>query len=134
MIVVDTSVIVAILFQEDGASVAAEALADASSRFLSAANWVEAAIVVEARKGSDGTLEFDAFIDVAGIEIVPVTDDVARAARAAWRRYGKGRHPAGLNFGDCFAYGLAKFRELPLLAIGDDFARTDIAMAVARSR
>ena len=130
MIVVDTSAIVAILFQENGAPAAAKALADASSRYLSAANWVEAAIVVEARKGAEGSLEFDALIDGAGVEIVPVTDEVARAARAAWRRYGKGRHPAGLNFGDCFAYGLAKVRELPLLAIGGDFSKTDLVMAL----
>ncbi len=129
MIVVDTSAIIAILFQEDGASSAAETLADASARLLSAANWVEAAIVVEARKGAAGSHEFEELIERAGIEIVAVDDDVARAARAAWRRYGKGRHPAALNFGDCFAYGLAKVRELPLLAIGDDFTKTDLVMA-----
>lgn len=134
MIVVDTSAIVAILFQETGATSAAKTLAEASSRYLSAASWVEAAIVVEAHKGADGSLEFDALIDSAGIEIIPVTEEITRAARAAWRRYGKGRHPAGLNFGDCFAYGLAKVRELPLLAIGDDFAKTDLVMAIARDQ
>lgn len=130
MIVVDTSAIIAILLQEKGAPAAASAIADASSRLISAANWVEAAIVVEARKGAEGSQEFDAFIEAACLEIVPVTDDVARAARVAWRRYGKGRHPAGLNFGDCFAYGLAKTRETPLLALGDDFAKTDLQMAL----
>ena len=130
MIVVDTSAIMAILFQEDEASSAAKALADASTRLFSAANWVEAAIVAEAKKGAAGALEFDALIDSAGIEIVPLTDDAARAARVAWRRYGKGRHAAGLNYGDCFAYGLAKEKGAPLLAIGADFAKTDIVMAI----
>ncbi len=129
MIVVDTSAIIAILFQEDDAGAAARVLGGATTKFLSAANWVEAAIVVEARKGAGGSLEFDALIERAGIELVPVTDVVARAARAAWRRYGKGRHPAALNFGDCLAYGLAQTRELPLLAIGKDFAKTDIVLA-----
>jgi ribonuclease VapC len=131
MIVVDTSAIIAILLQEENAPAAATAIADASSRLMSAANWVEAAIVVEARKGAEGSQEFDALIETAGLEIVPVTDDVARAARGAWRRYGKGRHPAGLNFGDCFAYGLAKVRALPLLAVGGDFAKTDLTMALS---
>jgi ribonuclease VapC len=130
VIVVDTSAIVAILFQEESAPSAAKALADSSARYFSAANWMEAAVVVEARKGADASLEYDALIDAAGIEVVAVTDDVARAARIAWRRYGKGRHPAGLNFGDCFSYGLAKVRDLPLLAIGDDFSKTDLVMAI----
>lgn len=130
MIVIDTSAILAILFQEDEASAAANALLGASTRLLSAANWVEASIVAEAKKGAAGALEFDAMIESAGVEIVPLTEDVARAARGAWRRYGKGRHPAGLNFCDCFAYGLAKTKDAPLLAIGADFARTDIVMAL----
>ena len=99
------------------------------SRRISAANWLEAAIVVEARKGAAGAIEFDSFVESAAIEIVPVTDEIARAARAAWRRYGKGRHPASLNFGDCFAYALAKVEGLPLLAIGTDFSSTDISLA-----
>lgn len=130
MIVVDTSAIVAILFQESEAAAAAEAIADASVRLMSTANWIEAAIVVEARKGAAGALEFDSLIESAGVEIVPVDEDAARTARAAWRRYGKGRHKASLNFGDCFAYGLAKTKGLPLLAIGGDFAKTDIALAI----
>jgi ribonuclease VapC len=129
VIVVDTSAICAILFQEESAATAAETIDAASARLLSAANWVEAAIVVEARKGPAGALEFDALIEQGGIEIVPVDEETARAARVAWRRYGKGRHPAALNFGDCFAFGLAKVRGLPLLAIGGDFAKTDIVMA-----
>lgn len=132
MIVIDTSAIVAILFQESEAAAAAEAIADASTRLMSAANWTEAAIVVEARKGAAGALEFDTFIESAGVEIAPIDENIARAARGAWRRYGKGRHPAALNYGDCFAYGLAKTRGMPLLAIGGDFAKTDIVIAGAR--
>ncbi len=98
---------------------------------MSAANWLEAAIVIEARKGAEGAIDFAALIEAAAIEIAPVTDDVARATRAAWRRYGKGRHPASLNVGDCFAYGLVKTRRLPLLETRADFAKTDVTLAVA---
>jgi ribonuclease VapC len=131
VIVVDASAICAILFQEEGAELSARALAEAASRRISAANWLEAAIVVEARKGPAGAIEFDSFVESASIEVVPVTDEIARAARAAWRRYGKGRHPASLNFGDSFAYALAKVEGLPLLATGEDFSLTDISLAVA---
>jgi ribonuclease VapC len=134
VIAVDTSALLAILFQESGAEQAAKALADSSNPCLSAANFLEAAIVVEARKGAEGALEFDSFIESAGVEIVPVTEDVVRAARSAWRRYGKGRHPAALNYGDCFAYGLAAVRSLPLLAIGEDFLKTDITLAIPLRR
>lgn len=130
MIAVDTSALLAILFQEPGAEQAAKALTEASNRYLSAANFVEAAIVVEARKGAEGALEFDSLIASAGVEIVPITEDLARAARSAWRRYGKGRHPAALNYGDCFAFGLAAVRSLPLLAIGEDFAKTDLSLVM----
>jgi ribonuclease VapC len=129
VIAVDASAICAILFQEDGAEMSARALVEAASRRISAANWLEAAIVVEARKGPAGAIEFDSFVESASIEIFPVTDEVARAARAAWRRYGKGRHPASLSFGDCFAYGLAKVEGLPLLTISADFSSTDISLA-----
>lgn len=131
MIAVDSSVIVAILQNERKAAQLAATLNDASSRIMTIANWLEAAMVIESRFGASGAIEFDALIDVAAIEIAPVTDDIAKAARAGWRRFGKGRHPAALNFGDCFAYGLAKAKGLPLLATGDDFSMTDIALALS---
>jgi ribonuclease VapC len=93
---------------------------------LSAASLLEASIVIESRKGEAGGRELDLLIYRGGIEVVGVDQDQAETARAAWRRFGKGRHPAGLNYGDCFAYALAKSRHLPLLFRGDDFSQTDI--------
>jgi ribonuclease VapC len=82
--------------------------------------------VIESRKGEAGGRELDLLLYRAAIEIVAVDQDQAEIARIAWRRFGKGRHPAGLNYGDCFAYALARTRQLPLLFQGDDFSRTDI--------
>lgn len=130
MIVVDTSALVAILLQEERAADVAAALAAAPSRQISAANWLETSIVIEAKKGEAGALEFDALMERAAIEIAPDTPEIVRAARLGYRYYGKGRHQASLNFGDCFAYGLAKVKGLPLLAVGADFARTDIALVL----
>ena len=93
---------------------------------LSAANLPEASMVIESRKGESGAHELDLLLYRAGIEVVTVDQDQAEIARIAWRRFGKGRHPAGLNYGDCFAYALAKSRRAPLLFTGNDFARTDI--------
>jgi ribonuclease VapC len=91
------------------------------------ANLLEASsIVVDSRKGEAGGRELDLLIYRADIEIVPVDQDQAEIARIAWRRFGKARHPAALNYGDCFAYALAKSRRLPLLCLGGDFAQTDI--------
>ena len=87
---------------------------------------MEAPIVIESRKGEAGGRELDLLIYRAAIEIVAVDQDQAEIARLAWRRFGKGRHAAGLNCGDCFAYALAKSRRLPLLFQGDDFSQTDI--------
>lgn len=86
---------------------------------------LEASILIESRKGEAGGRELDLLIYRAGIEIMAVDQDQAEIARMAWRRFGKGRHPAGLNYGDCFAYALAKARRLPLLYLGGDFAQTD---------
>ncbi|MEQ1929671.1 MAG: type II toxin-antitoxin system VapC family toxin [Parvularculaceae bacterium] len=130
MIAIDSSALVCLLLQEPAALAISQSLERASMRFLSAANWLETAIVIEAKRGSVGALELDALVDLAAIEIVPVTAEIARAARIAYRYYGKGRHPAALNFGDCFAYGLAKTKSLPLLATGGDFAKTDLDLAL----
>jgi ribonuclease VapC len=124
--VIDTSAIIAVLPNEAGAAHFAQAIESSSQRLLSAANLLEASIVIESRKGEAGGRELDLLLYHAAIEIVAVDQDQAETARIAWRRFGKGRHPAGLNYGDCFAYALAKTRELPLLFQGDDFSRTDI--------
>jgi ribonuclease VapC len=124
--VIDSSAIIAVLLDEANAADIARAIEASSQRLLSAANLLEASIVIESRKGEAGGRELDLLIYRAAIEIVAVDQDQAELARIAWRRFGKGRHPAGLNYGDCFAYALARTRQLPLLFQGDDFSRTDI--------
>jgi ribonuclease VapC len=124
--VIDSSAIIAVLLNEAGAAHIAQAIEASSQRLLSAANLLEASIVIESRKGEAGGRELDLLLYRAAIEIVTVDQDQAEIARIAWRRFGKGRHTAGLNYGDCFAYALAKTRGLPLLFQGDDFSRTDI--------
>ena len=96
---------------------------------MSVVNVLEVTIVVEARGGAEAGHELDLFLERAAIEPVPVTVAHVEAARRAWRSYGKGNHPAALNFGDCFAYALAKTTGEPLLFKGEDFARTDIEAA-----
>ena len=125
--VIDTSSLVAVLLGEPEAPRLAQAIEAASPRLLSAASLLEASIVIESRKGEAGGRELDLLLYRAAIEIVPVDHDQAEVARVAWRRFGKGRHPAALNYGDCFAYALARCRNLPLLYCGNDFASTDIA-------
>ena len=98
-------------------------------RRMSVAALLEAAIVVESRGGTAAGHELDLFLETASIELIPVTTEQADAARRAWRRFGKGNHPAGFNFGDCFVYALAATSDEPLLFKGNDFARTDIEAA-----
>ena len=124
--IVDTSAVMTILFGETGAERYDEAIAQAPRCRMSVANFLEAAIVFESRSGAATGHELDAFLEEAAIELEPVTPDQAQAARRAWRRFGKGNHPAGLNFGDCFAYALAEVTREPLLFKGQDFALTDI--------
>jgi len=124
--VIDSSAIIAVLLNEVNAADVARAIEASSQHLLSAVNLLEASIVIESRKGEAGGRELDLLIYRAAIEIVAVDQDQAELARIAWRRFGKGRHPAGLNYGDCFAYALAKTRQLPLLFQGGDFTRTDI--------
>lgn len=97
---------------------------------MSAANFVEAAVVIDAQTKDKGSRQFDAFIRRAAIVIEPVTEKQAHIARQAYADFGKGRHPAGLNFGDCFAYALAKVTGESLLFKGKDFKKTDIASAL----
>jgi ribonuclease VapC len=124
--VIDTSALLAVLLGEPDAARVAAAIEAGSPRQLSAATLLEASIVIESRKGEAGGRELDLLLYRAGIEVVAVDQDQAETARVAWRRFGKGRHPAALNFGACFAYALATSRRLPLLFCGADFARTDV--------
>ena len=127
--IIDSSAICAILFGEPDTKRYEDAIAGADVRRMSAGNLLEAAIVVESRTGPLGADQLDALIERAGIEVVPVSAEQATIARRAWRRFGKGRHAAGLNLGDCLAYALAESTREPLLYKGNDFARTDVEAA-----
>lgn len=127
--VIDTSAISAILFGESEAVSFASAIEEDPVRLISAASLTECMIVVEARKGESGARELDLLLHKADVDIVSFTKEQAEIARQAWRKYGKGNHPAGLNLGDCYSYALAKISNEPLLFKGNDFSKTDI-MAV----
>jgi ribonuclease VapC len=126
--IIDTSALLAILQLEPEARRMVNAIRSTGQRMISAATLVEASIIAESRNGEQGTRDLDAALARLRVEISPVTANHAMHARRAFRRYGKGRHPARLNFGDCFAYALAKATGEPLLFKGDDFSKTDIAM------
>ena len=129
--IVDTSAILAILYAEPEAGKLADRLETASRPSMSAATYVEAAIVADRHPDPITRRRFDDFIREAGINIEPVTEAQAMIAREAYRDFGKGSgHPAQLNFGDCFAYALARDRGEPLLFKGDDFSHTDITPAI----
>jgi ribonuclease VapC len=132
--VIDTSALLAILLDEPERRTFNEAIEAAETRVLSAANFVEVSIVLESRFGTEGLRDLDLFIERAEIEIAAVDADQARKARQAFSRFGKGRHRAGLNFGDCFAYALAAVLSEPLLFKGDDFPQTDLTPAVPSPR
>lgn len=127
--VIDTSAILAIILNEPEATDLERRIVADPVRLISAATLLEAAIVIEARLGDAGGREFDLWLHRLDAETVPVDAEQADMARRAWRRFGKGRHPAGLNYGDCFAYALAATRGEPLLFKGEDFSRTDLAAA-----
>ncbi|WP_110207390.1 type II toxin-antitoxin system VapC family toxin [Nocardioides daejeonensis] len=127
--IVDTSVLIAILQNEEEATEFAELLVAEPSR-ISAANWLEAAMVAEGSGDPDAARNLDLLVETAGIVIEPVSVRQARAARTAFRRYGRGSgSPARLNLGDCFAYALAVDSGEPLLFKGDDFVHTDVLRA-----
>jgi len=130
-VIVDSSAIVAVLFDESDALVYATAMGTSQALRIAAPTLVETTMVAEGRTRSGMRDRLDALLVEIEAEIVPFTAEHAAIARDAWRRYGKGRHPAGLNLGDCFAYALAKARNEPLLFKGDDFARTDVKAATA---
>ncbi len=125
--VIDTSAIVAILRDEPERRRFNEAIEADAVRLMSVASFLEASMIMEARHGFEGIRDLDLFLARAEIELSPVDVNQAHIARQAFRQYGKGRHPAALNFGDCFAYALAKAAEAPLLFKGNDFSQTDIA-------
>jgi len=129
--VVDTSALVAILNDEPERQAFIDLIANAATRLISAATLLEASIVVELRRGEHAGRELDLFLHRAKFEVVPLDADQVEIARAAFRRYGKGRHPAGLNFGDCFSYALAHSLGDTLLFKGQDFTRSDIRPAYA---
>ena len=127
--IIDTSAILAVLLAEPDAARYEDAIAAAWPRRMSAVALLEAAMVVESRGGAAAGHELDLLLEKAAVELVPVTPEHANDARRAWRRFGKGRHPAALNFGDCLTYALADALGEPLLFKGGDFARTDIEAA-----
>ncbi len=126
----DTSAILAILFGEPERDGFAAAVSEASVRLVSSVNALEAAIVVHARKGPPGGRELDLFLHIADIDVVSFTNEHLTIARQAYHRFGKGRHRAALNLGDCCAYALSRHSGEPLLYKGDDFSRTDVHSAL----
>ena len=127
--VVDTSALLAILLGEPERYDYIALLAGADDPLISTATLVEASIVMQARTGDEGVHDLDDLLAVAGVRPVAVDADQAVLARQAFARFGKGRAPPGLNFGDCFAYALARAMGRPLLFKGTDFAQTDISAA-----
>ena len=128
--IIDSSAVLTVLFGEEGADRYDRAMTNAPLCRMSVVNFLEAAMVLESRIGAAGGRNLDAFIEETPIELAPMTVAHAYAARQAWRRFGKGNHPAGLNFGDCFAYALAETSGEPLLFKGGDFALTDVDNAI----
>jgi ribonuclease VapC len=130
-VILDTSALVAILLKEADADTYLQAISRASRPIaVSAATLVEATIVLESRGGREMGDDLDAFIRRLDAGVIAVAPEQAETARDGWRRFGKGRHKAALNLGDCFAYALAKQRDEPLLFKGDDFAETDVKRAI----
>lgn len=124
--VIDTSALLSILQDEPERRAFNEAIELTESRVLSAATFVETSIVIESRYGAEGLRDLDLFIAKAEIGLVAVDAEQAQVARRAFSQYGRGRYPAGLNYGDCFSYALARVRGEPLLYKGEDFSRTDV--------
>lgn len=131
--VLDTSAVVAILFDEPERRAFTEAIEDDRRRLISTATLLECSLLVESRRGEVAGRELDLLLHRATVRSVAVDADQVEIARSAWRRYGKGRHPAGLNFGDCFSYALAMQSGERLLFTGADFARTDVPAAWPQS-
>jgi ribonuclease VapC len=129
-VILDSSALIAMLFREPEAAAFAAAVTDAGRVAIAAPTVLEAATVSEGRLGAEMGRMLDQLLAEMNAEIVPFTAAHVALAREGWRRFGKGRHPAGLNLGDCFTYALAKSRNQPLLFKGDDFAQTDVKAAI----
>lgn len=127
--VLDTSALVAMLTGEPDADALIDRLAQSHEAFISSGTLLEASIVLENRLGEEGLRDLSLFLQAAGVIVVPVDAEQVEVAREGYARFGKGRHPAGLNFGDVFAYALARLRGQPLLYVGEDFTRTDVLSA-----
>ncbi|MFD4434226.1 type II toxin-antitoxin system VapC family toxin [Nocardia sp. NPDC058497] len=124
--VIDTSAVVTILTNEPEAACYEDAIAADPVRLMSTGTYLELSIVIEARYGEPGGRELDLWLHRAAVDLIAVHPEHAHRARTAYRNFGKGRHPAGLNFGDCFSYALSKVSGEPLLFKGNDFTRTDV--------
>ncbi len=129
--VIDSSAVVAMFLDEPECAYFANLIAAADVRLISAVSVVETGMLLDSRLGTDAVRDFELFLDRIRIEVVPVDHGLAWRALAAFRRYGRGRHPAGLNLGDCFVYALAKSTGEPLLAKGNDFPQTDLSLCPA---
>ena len=127
--IVDASAILAIFFQESGFEEIFHKLINASEAAIGAPTLVECGIVLSSRMGQDGRGMLARFIDEIDLVIIPFTETHYQSAVGAWIKYGKGRHPAALNLGDCVAYAVAKLANRPLLCIGNDFNQTDLSIA-----
>jgi len=130
--VIDTSALVAMLSDEPEAEGFEAAVEADAVRLMSTAAYLEAALVIESKFGEPGGRELDLWLHRAAVDLVAVTPEQAHAARVAFRKYGKGRHPAGLNYGDCFSYALAKISCEPMLFKGNDFPLTDVTAVTTR--
>ena len=131
--VIDTSAVLAILQGEPERRGFLEAIEAADSTRMSVASFVETSIVIESRYGAEGLRDLDRFISRAAIELIPVDQEQGQIARSAFSRFGKGRHRAGLNYGDCFSYAAAISLSDPLLCKGDDFIHTDVPLLEFRN-
>ena len=129
MIVLDSSAVLAILFMEPTSTRLVDRIEAASALSMSVANALECAMRLAPRPGIDESDKLDAFLALYEVRLAPVDAAQLRIARDAYARFGKGRHPAALNFGDCFAYALSKALDAPLLFVGRDFSETDLAPA-----
>ncbi len=127
--VVDSSVLIAILLKEPEAEHYANRLINTNDIYISAVTIVESSMVIEYKRGEQGAKEYDELLKIIAPTIIAFDEQQAKLARIAWQEYGKGRHPAKLNFGDCCSYALAKSLNQPLLFKGDDFSKTDLILA-----
>jgi ribonuclease VapC len=127
--VVDSSVLIAILLKESEAEYYANRLTNTNDIYVSAVTIVESSMVIEYKRGEQGAKEYDELLKIISPTIIAFDEQQAKLARIAWQEYGKGRHPAKLNFGDCCSYALAKYMNQPLLFKGGDFSKTDLTQA-----